>query len=428
MKNEKRGGVGYLLFFLFVPLMDLENQPLTLVALPDFDDAANHRQRLALPVLALTVECVVLLVLAGDAWMPLFLYVHAFVFSIFLVRYALRRITLEDTLRVYAIETVVAMLFVELIGGFSFERLLDFATPLVLISFRALRAGVGEEFCKLWMCERYRHRFGSKSDAVVACTVTFGLAMELFEGAVYVWMAAPADRGWAVLGRSLTIGFHPLTCAYLSSSATHWTLGESPGWRRRCRALAAPVCLHVMWDFWSFSVASEERMAAMVGIVGIILSLCVMMVTWPAIEDNPSTAPSISRLDLTEDGWHDRLTDCLDDQDVCCSTLWCPELRWSHTMDRAGLWRLRTALIVSFTLAIGIVAGGIILYVRPGTIWAAYMVLLLYAMRIALFCDGRTQLRVMKNIPGHACTDCLAHSCCMRCAVAQEARHVQASL
>jgi len=126
---------------------------------------------------------------------------------------------------------------------------------------------------------------------------------------------------------------------------------------------------------------------------------------------------------LPRDGFSDDLWSLSSSFPICVSSCCCPCIRWSHTTSllewhyfylAVAAW-LMFAIIDIFLMACGIQSGGVICFICI-TVMGIYY---------------RRKMRRHFTLPT-TCTsifqDVLAWCCCMPCAIAQEARHVERSL
>jgi len=128
--------------------------------------------------------------------------------------------------------------------------------------------------------------------------------------------------------------------------------------------------------------------------------------------------------------WSDGICDCFSDWESCCLACWCPCIRWGLTLQRAGLWTFALATAIYFILRVGIN-----LFYWPDVMYAmgppGIPISLATVMFIALVCISmyyRQKIREKHSIHGSVVEDCLCHTFCSCCAVAQEARHIDRDL
>ena len=148
------------------------------------------------------------------------------------------------------------------------------------------------------------------------------------------------------------------------------------------------------------------------------------------------------RQPLAADGpnghWHDDLSEVWKDDTICCASVCLPCWRWSNTMSRAGILSFRVALVlhslVYLVPLVALVLVGVLASeaAKNGTLSfpAIILSIVFWASILAglyLCTWGRGQLRRRYNIPGDRGSDCWAHSRSHYSALAQEARHVEAS-
>jgi len=128
-------------------------------------------------------------------------------------------------------------------------------------------------------------------------------------------------------------------------------------------------------------------------------------------------------------GWSDGICDWFSDFWSCCLSLWCPCIRWGQTLNRAGLWTFASACLIygMFRLMSMCFNGNALPYYLdiPELAWLS---LIGIAGSITLGVMYRARLRRKYSIPGGTMEDCLLHTFCNVCALAQEARHVDRDL
>jgi Cys-rich protein (TIGR01571 family) len=156
------------------------------------------------------------------------------------------------------------------------------------------------------------------------------------------------------------------------------------------------------WNFMRGYVSDATFQRMMVAIDILIVAIIYRLLKpAPTPDENPTT------FDFSE--WSSGTFDCFQDLGICCTACCCPAVRWSQTVDMAGVVKywIGIALMIIATVVCPCAACGAMI-------------------------GGRIQLRKkygMKNAAdcGTVCGDAIMILCCTCCVIAQEARHVEAA-
>eukprot|EP00933_Yihiella_yeosuensis_P047092 TRINITY_DN4277_c2_g1_i2.p1 TRINITY_DN4277_c2_g1~~TRINITY_DN4277_c2_g1_i2.p1 ORF type:complete len:219 (-),score=37.45 TRINITY_DN4277_c2_g1_i2:169-825(-) len=140
--------------------------------------------------------------------------------------------------------------------------------------------------------------------------------------------------------------------------------------------------------------------------------LLILAGIYRKVKSPPSQDDELEKKSLTE--WSSGPFDCFANIDTCFTATCCGPMRWSDTLDMAGLQTFWVALMMIGPLAF--------LAQIPQYKWVSPVV-------IAIMVYYRQQLRKAFGMEGYGecktvCSDCMMISCCTCCAIAQEARHV----
>jgi Cys-rich protein (TIGR01571 family) len=126
--------------------------------------------------------------------------------------------------------------------------------------------------------------------------------------------------------------------------------------------------------------------------------------------------------------WSDGICDCFSDCESCLLSCCCPCIRWGLTLKRAGLWSFGAAALVYFILRLGTNFVSPEMRYLVGTDWIVILGVVSFICLIAISVKYRVAIREKHRIQGNVFEDCLCHTFCACCAVAQEARHVDRDL
>jgi Cys-rich protein (TIGR01571 family) len=119
----------------------------------------------------------------------------------------------------------------------------------------------------------------------------------------------------------------------------------------------------------------------------------------------------------------DGLFDCFDAMSICFMSLCCLPIRWAQTVERLRFMSFTKALVFygfPWLVMIGMQTA----YNLTLHWWFIIPLVVCNLIQIALGTIYRTKIRERYQIPGSECEDCVLHTFCTCCAVAQEARHV----
>lgn len=149
--------------------------------------------------------------------------------------------------------------------------------------------------------------------------------------------------------------------------------------------------------------------AAAGGIIGYIILVCCLGFCYNKVKRGMLNDWEPGRR-LPPDGFSDNIFACKSDHASiwfwsCC----CPCIRWADTVAEMGYMRQVVALSIWIFLTVG----------NSFLMGAGTLIL------IALGAYYRTRLRASWGLPDNTCSDVVAWCCCMPCAIAQEARHVE---
>jgi len=152
-------------------------------------------------------------------------------------------------------------------------------------------------------------------------------------------------------------------------------------------------------------------------------------VAYPVIRAAPFAAglPQGQPGHLQPGAWSDGLFDCFESMSIvllsCCVTPY----RWAQTAQRAGLYE--------FARALALYGVPWLIFVVLQLVWDAtkawYLIfpsLACWAVQVYLGSKARLRIRQHYGIPGTDADDCMLHTFCRPCAVAQEARHIDRDL
>jgi len=145
--------------------------------------------------------------------------------------------------------------------------------------------------------------------------------------------------------------------------------------------------------------------------IGFAVYLVLVLVLGFAYQRFYSNKPLQDMRFLPKDGFSDAIHSCGSHWPICCWACCCPCLRWSDTVNKVGL--------MSFW--IGVVLWAILFFANGLVAGLAWPVIAL------LGAFYRYRLRTHYGFPISCMTivqDLVAWWCCMPCAIAQEARHV----
>jgi Cys-rich protein (TIGR01571 family) len=121
--------------------------------------------------------------------------------------------------------------------------------------------------------------------------------------------------------------------------------------------------------------------------------------------------------------WSDGICDCFDSWSICLLA-WCIiPIRWAQTMERVQFMTFMNALIV-YGLPWLIFYICYIVEAATAIVYLSIPAVICTIIQIVLGIQYRAKLREQYQIQGSGCEDCLLHTFCRCCAVAQEARHV----
>jgi Cys-rich protein (TIGR01571 family) len=136
--------------------------------------------------------------------------------------------------------------------------------------------------------------------------------------------------------------------------------------------------------------------------------------------------------------WTDGPFDCFDSGVICLLALFAPCIRWGMTISRAKYLTLPVAILLF--AAPYLTVQGCYMYLSiqyPETygtqattqydsLYIALMSLMgvCQVLTVLIGAYYRNKIRTDYLIPGNVVEDCLWHTCCQCCAIAQEARHV----
>lgn len=146
-------------------------------------------------------------------------------------------------------------------------------------------------------------------------------------------------------------------------------------------------------------------------LIGFTVYLVLVLAVGFAYTKFQSDAPLSDIRFLPKDGFSDAIYSCGSNWTICCWACCCPCLRWGDTVSKVGY--------MSFW--IGVVLWAILFFVNGLSAGLAWPVIGLLG---AFF---RYKLRLHYGFPANCIThiqDLVAWWCCVPCAIAQEARHV----
>jgi len=123
----------------------------------------------------------------------------------------------------------------------------------------------------------------------------------------------------------------------------------------------------------------------------------------------------------------DSLWSCFDSWPICCLSFWISPLRWASSMERLNfMTHINAIMFYGIPWLLGYIFE-LIYDVSGGWPW----ILLCIAFNIVQIYLGMTYREKIRNtyqIPGEKWEDCLLHTFCRCCAIAQEARHIDRDL
>lgn len=176
------------------------------------------------------------------------------------------------------------------------------------------------------------------------------------------------------------------------------------------QALQAPGPITKIQIRWPTPGQLLSHMAVFAGITTVAAFLFRRFVPWPEVDETLMAKEKLT-------SWSSGPFDCFQDATTCCWTLFCPGVRWAGNVDMVGLLSFWPAflLFLLFELLAMIPLGGCCLCG-----WIAVLTYYRNKLRVAFGMAG-------SNEPTTICGDCVFVTCCTCCAIAQEARHVEAA-
>lgn len=223
----------------------------------------------------------------------------------------------------------------------------------------------------------------------------------------------------------VVLGFGPhmaaaLAAPSIASSGTNLR-SHHPAWRQPLPAKQEQAAFLSEDPVQKFEIAAMPSKAPVQKyswkwiLVGLAVYLVLVVVSAFAYSKFQSDMPLQDMRFLPKDGFSDAIYSCSSSWSICCYACCCPCLRWSDTVSKVNL----------MYFWMGVILWGILMYIN-------FLVVGLAAPILALLGAAyRYRLRIHFGFPTSYTTmfqDLFAWCCCMPCAIAQEARHVDRTI
>lgn len=139
----------------------------------------------------------------------------------------------------------------------------------------------------------------------------------------------------------------------------------------------------------------------------------VVAILYKVLRSWPEGDPTSAEKDLSK--WSSGPFECCDDISTCCCACWCPEIRWAENLSMVGLLNFWAAfaLFLLFSLLSGILPFMWVVICAVGVYYRQ-------TLRQRFKMEGQGECSTYMG-------DCLLYCCCTCCAIAQEARHLEAA-